>query len=82
MTICCVYHKKRGLWELQAQNSSYSDRNNEAISAGTNGEIREVVDGDEPSDFDFDAVANEVEMKVKFRTRCLGQKTILSGHVT
>ena len=72
VTICCVFHKKRDTWVLQAQNGSYSDRNDRAIAhAGqTNGDvgIREVVgegEGEgEGSEFDFDAVADSVEMKV------------------
>ena len=80
VTVCCVHHKKKGILVLQAQNSSYSDRNDEAINAGANGEIREVVEGDEHSDFDFDAVAEEAEMKVilfQFRTWILRTYTVM-----
>ena len=69
VTICCVFRKKREMLVLQAQNGSYSDRNDQAIAAGqtngTVGMIREVADEEmEEPDFDFDAVTDSVEMKV------------------
>jgi hypothetical protein len=61
VTICCVVHKKKTEWELQTQqNGGYSDRNDEAISGGANGEM---IDGESPSNFDFDGVTEAVEMK-------------------
>ena len=66
VTICCVCQKKKAVnWELQAQNGGYSDRNDEAINGGAVGEmIGEMIDGGSPVNFDFDAVAESVEMKV------------------
>ena len=59
------------MWDIQPQNGNYSDRNEQAINAaacqGNGGtQIREVTDGgdDEETEFDFDAVADTVEMKV------------------
>ena len=71
VTICYVYRKKRESWDVRVQNGSYSDRNDEAISAGANGEmIREVAEGDDRSEFDFDAVTDSVEEKVMTITGC------------
>ena len=69
ITVCCVFRKKREMWILQAQNGSYSDRNDGAMAEGTreNGgvSLREVVEGEvEAPEFDFDAVAGDGEMKV------------------
>ena len=69
VTICCVVRKKRDSWVLQAPNGSYSDRNVAAIGEGTdNGgvSLQEVMErqGDDSPDFDFDAMADEVAMKV------------------
>ena len=61
VTICCVVHKKKTTWELQAQNGGYSDRNEEAINGGA---VGEMTDGENPGSFDFDAVAESMEMKV------------------
>ena len=57
------------IYTLQAPNGSYSDRNVAAIGEGTdtNGgvSLREVVETEgETPDFDFDAVADDVGMKV------------------
>ena len=57
------------MYTLQAPNGSYSDRNVAAIGEGTDSNggvsLREVVETEgETPDFDFDAVADDVGMKV------------------
>ena len=70
VTICCVFRKKKAeAWEMHAPNGSYSDRNVAALGEGTeNGgvSLQEVVEeeGEESPDFDFDAMADDMEMKV------------------
>lgn len=66
VTICCVCHKKREEWVL-SETTDYmgGSRANGTINSGAaaNGEvIRETTE--EQSDFDFDALAESVEMKV------------------
>lgn len=63
VTVCCVRMKKKEDWDL-AQNTDYV-RRDDAINHGANGEvIREAAEGEDPSDFDFDAVAEAAEEKV------------------
>ena len=82
-TICCVVRKKRESWVLQAPNGSYSDRNVAAIGEGTdNGgsvSLQEVMErqGDESPDFDFDAMADAVEMKVSLYYSCSSHTVVM-----
>lgn len=66
ITICCVCHKKREEWDM-TETTDYmgGSPTNGTINSGAapNGEvIRETTE--EQSDFDFDALAESVEMKV------------------
>ena len=67
VTICCVCHKKREEWDL-TETTDYmgGNRTNGTINSGTgsNGEVVGETTTEEQSDFDFDGLAESVEMKV------------------